>query len=215
MQHDQARDRAVVLDVSLGRGGPHPPASCTVPSTPVAAGDAPDDGRPQARPMPLPDLALALAAEQHWVLSRHQLLAAGVSRETLRWRIGRDWRLVLPGVYALQTGLPSQEQRLVAAQLVAGEDSWLAGTTAAALHGLKSCSLALPIRLLVPRPQRSRRVAWVDIGATSLLGEPVVERGPLRLGCLPRSVVDAAAQVPEERRARALMIEAVQRRLVR
>jgi hypothetical protein len=165
--------------------------------------------------MPLPDLALALAAEQHWVLSRHQLLAAGVSRETLRWRIGRDWRLVLPGVYALQTGLPSQEQRLVDAQLVACEVSWLAGTTAAALHGLKSCSLALPIRLLVPRPHRSRRVAWVDIGATSLLGEPVVERGPLRLGCLPRSVVDAAAQVPEERRARALMIEAVQRRLVR
>ena len=150
--------------------------------------------------MPLPDVALAVAAEQHGVLSRHQLLAAGVTSETLRWRIGRDWRLMLPGVYALQTGLPSQEQRLVAAQLIAGEDSWLAGSTAAALHGLRSCSLGLPIRLLVPRPQRSRRVAWVEVHATSLLGEPVVERGPLRVGCLPRAVVDAAAQTPEERR---------------
>ena len=165
--------------------------------------------------MPLPDAALALAARQHGVLSRDQLLAAGVSKETLRWRIGRDWCLMLPGVYALQTGLPSAEQRLVAAQLVAGEDSWLAGTTAAALHGLRSCSLALPIRLLVPRPHRSRRLAWVDVCATSLLGEPVVERGPLRLGCLPWAVVDAAAQTPDERSARALMLEAVQRRLVR
>jgi hypothetical protein len=165
--------------------------------------------------MPLPDVALALAARQHGVLPRDQLLAAGVSRETLRWRIGRDWRLMLPGVYALQTGLPSAEQRLVAAQLVAGDDSWLAGTTAAALHGLTSCSLALPIRLLVPRPQRSRRVAWVEVRGTSLLGERVVERGPLRLGCLPRAVVDAAAQTPEERSARALVLEAVQRRLVR
>jgi len=165
--------------------------------------------------MRLPDSVLALAASQSGVLSRDQLLGSGVSSETLRWRIGRDWRLLLPGVYVLQTGLPSPEQRLVAAQLVAGEDSWLAGTTAAALHGLRSCRLAVPIRLLVPKPRRSRRVAWVDVRATSLLGEPVIERGPLRLGCLPRAVVDAAAQTPEERSARALVIEAVQRRLVR
>ena len=165
--------------------------------------------------MRLPESALALAARQHGVLSRDQLLGAGVTRETLRWRIGRDWRLMLPGVYALQTGLPSQEQRLVAAQLLAGEDSWLAGTTAASLHGLRSCPLGLPFRVLVPRPRRSRRIAWVDIRATSLVGEALVERGPLRLGCLPRAVVDAAARMPEERSARALVIEAVQRRLVR
>ncbi|WP_020143123.1 hypothetical protein [Terracoccus sp. 273MFTsu3.1] len=165
--------------------------------------------------MHLPEPALTLGARQIGVLSRDQLLAAGVSRETLRWRIGRDWRLLLPGVYALQTGIPSTQQRLVAAQLVAGDDSWLAGTTAAALHGLTSCSLGVPIRVLVPRPQRSRRVAWVDVRATSLLREPVVERGPLRVGCLPRAVVDAASQIPDERNARALVIEAVQRRFVR
>lgn len=165
--------------------------------------------------MSLPDAASALAAQQHGVLSRDQLLTAGVSSETLRWRIGRDWRLMLPGIYALQTGLPSQDQRLVAAQLLAGAQSWLAGSTAAALHGLRSCALTLPIHVLVPRPQRSRRVAWVEVRGTSLLGEPVVERGPLRLGCLPRAVVDAAAQTAEAPNARALMIEAVQRRLVR
>lgn len=122
---------------------------------------------------------------------------------------------MVPGVYLLQTGLPSQEQRLVAAQLLGGAGSWLAGSTAAALHGLRSCTLALPVRLLVPRPQRSRRLAWIDVRATSLLDEPVIERGPLRLGCLPRAVVDAGAETAHERDARAIMIEAVQRRLVR
>ena len=138
--------------------------------------------------MRLPESVLALAASQSGVLSRDQLLGSGVSSETLRWRIGRDWRLLLPGVYVLQTRLPSPEQRLVAAQLVAGEDSWLAGTTAAALHGLRSCRLAVPIRLLVPKPRRSRRVAWVDARG---------RRGSVRLRRLLDEAADGAWSVPE------------------
>ena len=165
--------------------------------------------------MPLPDLALALAAKQHGVLSRDQLLAAGVSRETLRWRIGRDWRLVLPGVYALQTGLPSQEQRLVAAQLVAGERLLAGGN-----HGRRPARLDVMLARAADPFARTEATA-VAAGRLGRRRRHVPARrtsrraGPLRLGCLPRAVVDAAAQVPEERRARALMIEAVQRRLVR
>lgn len=165
--------------------------------------------------MTLTDAATALAAVQFGVVTRRQLLEAGVSRETLRWRVGRDWRLLLPGVYALQTGLPSERQRLVAAQLVGGEGAWLAGSTAASLHGIVAAPMAMPIRVLVPAPRRSRRIAWVDVRSTTLLGERVVERGPLRLGCLARAVVDAAHETPDERAARGLVIEAVQRRLVR
>lgn len=165
--------------------------------------------------MGLTDAAAAVAAEQEGVVTRRQLLAAGVSRETLRWRVGRDWRLLLPGVYVLQTGLPSQTQRLVAAQLLAGDGAWLAGSTAAALQGLRSCSVTVPIHVLVPAPRHSRRVAWVEIRSTALLGEPVLQRGPLRVGSLARAVVDAAAATPDERGAQALVIEAVQRRLVR
>lgn len=165
--------------------------------------------------MALTEEATALAGSQCGVITRRQLLGTGVTRETLRWRVGRDWRLLLPGVYALQTGLPSLQQRLVAAQLLPGDAAWLGGSTAAALQGIRSCSVTLPIRVLVAAPRRSRRVAWVDIRSTSLLGEPTVSRGPLRLACLPRAVVDAAAEIPNERTARALVIEAVQRRLVR
>ena len=159
--------------------------------------------------------AAAVAELQYGVVTRRQLLEAGVSRETLRWRVGRDWRLLLPGVYALQTGLPTQQQRLVGAQLLGGDGAWLAGSTAAALHGLQACPVRVPIRVLVPAPRRSRRIAWVDIRSTTLLGEPMVSRGPLLLGCLARAVVDAAAEMADERGARALVIEAVQRRLVR
>ncbi len=166
-------------------------------------------GQPEV--MRLPDSTLVLAGSQHGVITRRQLREAGITRDTLRWRVGRDWRLLLPGVYVLQTGLPSERQRLVAAQLAGGEGAWLAGSTAAALHGLRSCSVGVPIRVLVAAPKRSRRVAWVDIRSTTLTGEPVVDRDGLRVGCLARAVVDAAAETPDEGQARALVIEAAQR----
>ena len=165
--------------------------------------------------MALTQAATDRADSQWGVVTRRQLLECGVTRETLRWRVGRDWRLLLPGVYALQTGLPSLQQRLVAAQLLAGDGAWLAGSTAAALHGLRACPVTMPVRVLVPAPRRSRRIAWADIRSTTLVGERIVPRGPLRLGCLARAVVDAASETPQERSARALLIEAVQRRLVR
>ena len=215
---------------SCTRWGEHHPIGRAIPqtmglSTPGARGAVPSTTgeadrvgvlRPsQPDGMGLTDVATAVAESQCGVVTRRQLLEAGVSRETLRWRVGRDWRLLLPGVYVLQTGLPTGQQRLVAAQLLAGEGAWLAGPTAAALHGITTCRLGMPVRVLVPAPRRSRRVAWVDIRSTTLLGEPVIPRGPLRVGCLSRAVVDAAAETADERGARALVIEAVQRRLVR
>src|SRR4051812_11510764 len=91
--------------------------------------------RGQSEVVSLTERAIVVAEAQCGVMTRRQLLAAGVSRDALRWRVGRDWRLLLPGVYALQTGMPSDQQRLVAAQLLGGEGAWLAGSTAASFHG--------------------------------------------------------------------------------
>jgi hypothetical protein len=165
--------------------------------------------------MVLPDAVAALAARQSGVLGVAQLRAAGVSRETIRWRSGRHWRMLLPGVLALQTGLPSEEQRLVAALVLAGEGSWLAGSTAAALHGIRGARLTAPVRVLVPAPRRARTVAWVQVTSTTVADEPVIERGPLRLSCPPRAVIDAAAATADDRSARGIVLDAVQRRLVR
>ena len=165
--------------------------------------------------MGLTEAARTIAEAQDGVIARRQLAAAGVTRETVRWRVGRDWRVVLPGVMLLNTGLPSQHQRLVAALLYAGEGSWLASSTAAALHGVRGCAVRAPIDVLVPASRRPRTVAWVRIRSTTLVGEPIQERGPLRFSGVGRAVVDAAADTADDRVARGILLDAVQRRLVR
>jgi hypothetical protein len=69
--------------------------------------------------------------------------------------------------------------------------------------------------MLVPAPRRPRDVSWLSIRRTHLLHERLVEHGRLRISCRPRAVVDTAAATATERDARALIIAAVQQRLVR
>ncbi len=103
----------------------------------------------------------------------------------------------------------------MAALLYAGPDSWIAGESAARAHGLLDPGPSLPLTVFVPYPQRSRRVAWVRIRATRLTNERLVERGPLKLSCRPRALVDAAADAADERAARHMIVSAVRERLVR
>ena len=192
-----------------------PPASRAVRRTllriSLHAADAP---RGQAQPMRLPDVALALAASQTRCCRRDQLLAAGVSSETLRWRIGRDWRL-------------TAARRLCPADGTAFAGAAARGRTARRRRGLlvggyHRCGPARPEVLLAgaahpvagPAASASRRFAWVERRATSLLGEPVVERGPLR-SAPPRAVVDAPADARRAECPGDRCLESVQRRLVR
>lgn len=177
-------------------------------------GRSPGLGTRQHRVMNLPDDVLALCETQSGVVARHQLLAAGVEPGLLRWHSTRHWRAILPGVLLLNTGQPTHEQRLVGAQLYAGPRAWLRGDSALGAHGAPM-PLRLPISLYVPHPQRSRRVMWVSIAATRLTNERVIERGPLRVSCRARAVVDAAAEASDDRAARALIVGAVQEGFVR
>ena len=163
----------------------------------------------------LPDLVVTLAESQWGVVTRAQLLDGGVSAATIRWQVGRRWRSLLPGVLLLEPGLPSRDQQLVAALLSGGPSSWLSGRTAAEWHGLVAGPPTLPVHVMVPFPAVSRRTAWVSVRATSLAHERLVSRGPLRVSCRPRALVDAAAQAPDDSSARAMIISAVQERLVR
>ena len=76
--------------------------------------------------MTLPAELADLVARQSGVATRKQLLDGGVTVGQLRWAMGRRWRIVLPRVVLLEPGLPSVDQRLVAALLFAGPDAWLA-----------------------------------------------------------------------------------------
>jgi hypothetical protein len=165
--------------------------------------------------MDLPAALCTLARDQFGVVSRAQLVEPGVSRAQIRWQVGRRWRLVLPGVVLLGPGLPTTTQRQVAALLYAGAQSWLSGPTALELHGWRSAEPSPRVHVLVPPTHRSRDIAWLRIRRSWFTDERVVERGPLRFSCLPRAVVDAAAQSTDDADCRALLIDAVQRRLVR
>lgn len=165
--------------------------------------------------MALNDEARALASQQNNVVTQAQLLEAGVTRETIRWNGARSWRFVLPNVILLHNGLPDEQQRLMAAQLFTGDDAVIAGPTAAALHGLRCCSSGTPIHVLVPRSRRSRDHAWVRIRRTAIDDPGVTSKDALRLSSRPRAIVDAALATRDSRQTRAIILEAVQRRLVR
>ena len=127
--------------------------------------------------MSLPAETADPVAYQCGVATRQQLLDGGVSVGQLRWAVGRRWRLLLPRVVLLDPGLPSAQQRLVAALLFAGPDSWLAGTTAAAIYGMPGCVVSPPVHVLVPPHRTSRSVGWVRVSRSYLLDERIVTRG--------------------------------------
>jgi hypothetical protein len=164
--------------------------------------------------MDLPPAVLDLACRQRGLVTRQQLRELEVSAAQVRWRLSRSWRLVLPGVLLLDWAVPTDLQRCIAGLLYAGPQSWLSGPTAGALHRVLTPAPRSRVHLLVPAPARPRDVGWLSIRRTHVADERVVTSGALRYSCLPRAVVDSAAGLPTDE-ARALIIEVVQRRLVR
>lgn len=164
--------------------------------------------------MDLPPAVLELARRQRGLLTRQQLRELEVSAALVRWHLGRSWRLVLPSVVLLDWAVPTDLQRCIAGLLYAGRESWLSGSTAGALHRVLTPPPRSRVHLLVPAPARPRDVGWLSIRRTQVTDERIVTSEALRYSCLPRAVVDSAAGMPTDE-ARALIIEVVQRRLVR
>jgi very-short-patch-repair endonuclease len=78
-----------------------------------------------------------VAASQHGILTRRQLLRAGLSVQTIdRWVSARRLILVHRGVYALGHVPPSPHARAMAAVLACGPDAVLSHRSAAAAWGL-------------------------------------------------------------------------------
>jgi hypothetical protein len=151
---------------------------------------------------------------QYGLASRAQLTALGITREMFRWRLGRSWQAVLPGVVATFSGSLDRRQRLIAAQLYAGPRAYLTSWTAAAWYGVEAAREMSMIRLSVPAHCAARKSGLVLVTRTTRVDDSVSERGPLRLASRARAVIDAARESKGERRAQAIVIEAVQRRIV-
>src|SRR4051812_19383220 len=155
-----------------------------------------------------------LAEAQAGVVTVGQLSVLGVSRSQLRSRLRREWRYVPPRVVAPTGGPLNEQQRYVAALLYAGRDAALASLTAAAWHGVKAARVDHMVRVIVPIDRCVIDQSFVVVRRTTRADEGRWVRGPLTL-CRPaRSVADAAREAGGDQ-ARAIVIEAVQKRLGR
>jgi very-short-patch-repair endonuclease len=146
-----------------------------------------------------------------------------LSPSALRWKLesGR-WQQPCHGVVVAQSGPLSATQQLWAALLWGGQGALLAGLTAARLDGLHGFDEP-GIHLLVPATRQVRREPIhspvrlpIVVHRSRRLDES--DGHPVRLPprtLLPRSLVDAAAWMATDDRARAVLAAGVQQRLVR
>ena len=141
-----------------------------------------------------PDEQLAaIAARNAGVVARDDATAAGLSDFQLRHRV-RLGRLVQVGPHAFRiagtpTGLSGELHELV---VDIGRPVWVAGPTAAALHGFDGCGLARPFHLLVPR-QRSLNRHNVSVHRTDTI--PLIDQaaaGSLPVTSPARTLIDLA-----------------------
>lgn len=137
----------------------------------------------------------------------------------VRWRLGSGrWQQPGRGVIVAAPGPLSEEQRMWVAVLWAGPGAALAGLSAAQMDGLTG--FASPgTHVLVPATRQVRKepMGWpVVVHRSRLLGAADIH--PVRLPPrtrLARSLVDAAAWMATDDRARAVLAAGVQQRLVR
>jgi hypothetical protein len=115
----------------------------------------------------IPPSLRRIIAEQAGVVSRRQVLGAGVSRNTIVSKVSHGlWQRLHPGVYGAFTGSPSWEMRLWAAVLYAGPGALLSHETAAEILGLARRRCAV-IQVTIPASRRVRPPDGVAIHHSS------------------------------------------------
>lgn len=138
-----------------------------------------------------------LAAAQHGVVTRRQLLHAGLSSDQIGLRLARSRLLPLfRGVYAPGHAQLRLRGTLLAAVWSAGDDALLCDVAAAQLHELRASSAA---RVDVLRPRRAPWTPQAGVRAhitTTLRPEDRTEVDGIPVTTVARTVVDLAAGHP-------------------
>lgn len=164
------------------------------------------------RPRTDPNLALLnLAAEQAGVLTREQLLAHGLSDESVTRLLRHGWwQRLESGLYYCESGTPPWLALAWGGVLLGGDDARLGAEAAAHLHGLLESPPEL-ITVLVPHGiKRTPRVCWQFIQERDGIrrrsrGAPPrldVEDAVLDLcdGAEPGQIVDVTTRAVQTRR---------------
>ncbi len=155
----------------------------------------------------------ALIRNQGGLITRNQVLSAGMTRSALyhRLRDGGRWSPVLPGVYLSYDGYLTAVQREMAAILYAGRDGVVTGNAALVRHGMQAPAGAW-VDVLLPIRLRRQSTGFVVIHRTRRMpAAPILTCG-IRYAPPARAVADAVRAGMDARAARALVASAVQRR---
>lgn len=163
---------------------------------------------------------LALAQQQHELVTAAQLRELGVPRSTVHGRadaVGGMFTWVLPGIHRVDGRGPlTRDQRDLACLLYAGEGAALTGVSR--LRRAKVRAASRPafdtgyVHVLVPHERRRVSHDFVQVERTVI---PYAVRLVEGFACttIARAVVDACRRCTDEEAVRALVFEVVQRRL--
>jgi hypothetical protein len=153
------------------------------------------------------------AGRTHGVVTRAELVAAGVSQDQIDWSLAiGELVAVHPGVYRCAASTRTWHQRVLEAVRAGGHGTLASHRTAAALWDLDGSTRGVP-EIVTPRHLRS----WaLDLGRCHeskdlRLAQPT-EREAIPCTGLPRTLVDLGAVLPIERVQQAVD-DAVRRRL--
>jgi Transcriptional regulator, AbiEi antitoxin/Protein of unknown function (DUF559) len=142
----------------------------------------------------------ALAKRQHGVISRKQLVSAGIGSATIaRWLASTRLHRTHPGVYALGHSALSLDARLIAGLLYAGAEAVFSHTTAAWMWSLID---AEPKRIHLTAPGRRRSLPDVRVHYSRHIERAIGRELPVTT--VPRTLLDLAAMVTPRQLRRAL-----------
>jgi hypothetical protein len=175
--------------------------------------------------MKAPNQDLAAVIDQHDAVLSTAVALRHMTEKQLRCRLSSGrWQKPSRGVIVAQSGPLTDRQMLRATLLRAGPRAALAGLTAAHLDGFrgfddKSTFANRPIHLLVPYGYKRRNpplgLTVVTHYSQLLADEDVHPTRQPRRTRIARSLIDAAAWMPTDRGAAAILAAGVQQRLAR
>ncbi|WP_123788400.1 type IV toxin-antitoxin system AbiEi family antitoxin domain-containing protein [Phytoactinopolyspora halophila] len=162
--------------------------------------------------MMIPSEVIALADAQDGIVTRAQILAAGMTESALKHasRTGGSWQRVGRGIYATFTGPLQLRHRLRAALLYAGPEAMVTGAEACRAYGLEYVPHGAQPVILVPEYVHRGASPFVRVQRTRRMPERRVIK-EIPVAAPERAVVDACPADVSLRAARALLCEAVQK----
>jgi predicted transcriptional regulator of viral defense system len=136
-------------------------------------------------------LIAGLADRQHGVVSRVQLLAAGVPIGRIERLVTAGWlRPIHPGVYAVGYGRLTREGRWLAAVLACGDRAVLSHRSAAALWQLRR-RVGGPIEVTIAGRRSARTIPGLTIHRpTRLMRVEVTVRSGIPVTTVARTLLD-------------------------